>query len=700
MTMKGVALMANTKLEKLYTVLNDKIDQTIYNYTVPDLWNVFDYQGEECLSVPNHEIMVNPYRFFSTLINDVFLKNYKNTFNPSISLSRALNLTPKRNVRGGEWLKSSVMYSTMIRASSAWDSDRSGKLEDENIYHFKETGTFVKMLAMLPLLSKMGVNTVYLLPISKFSLKDKKGDLGSPYGISNFNELDPNLKDSLTGDAMTLDEEFEAFVEACHILNMRVMIDIIPRTNAVENDLIRDYPEWFYWIKASEADDYKVPEVEGFDRTVTPKFEYMEKVYQSPSIQKHIARFQFDPKTQNPTLWEKVRKRKNLMAAIEKAFDLKVAPAFSDYINDIQPPWTDITFFRMYLDHPKETRQYLKDPENTPPYILYDTIKSNMYHGDKPNLALWKKLANIIPSYQKRFGIDGARIDMGHALPAKLIQMIFNEARKIDADFGFIAEELDPKNAKQSRDVGYNIIIGNGFMMIPRIWEGKAKEFYYEMRHLKAPVFAGAETHDTPRIAARDGGETLALTTTIVNMFMPNGVPFINSAQEVFEKQMMNTGLDCTDKDKYNLSDDDPYQGKLALFDRYQFHYTHPKRWVIPDVLDFIKPFRKKYLTQITNPKYFVPIYDDYPQFVGYGFYKNTKSKKGNVLMVLANLNPYHEVWLKPSIFSLREASKNQENHGKLLLSTHEPPRSFTQFHDHHQLDLHLGAGEVKIVEF
>ncbi|MCK7487449.1 MAG: hypothetical protein MZU97_19500 [Bacillus subtilis] len=55
------------------------------------------------------------------------------------------------------------------------------------------------MLALLPLLKKMGVDTVYMLPISRFSLKDKKGELGSPYGVASFFDLDPNLKDDLVG---------------------------------------------------------------------------------------------------------------------------------------------------------------------------------------------------------------------------------------------------------------------------------------------------------------------------------------------------------------------------------------------------------------------------------------------------------------------------------------------------------------------
>jgi hypothetical protein len=35
-------------------------------------------------------------------------------------------------------------------------------------------------------------------------------------GIDNFG-LDPNLKDGMTGSEMTLEEEFQALVEACHI---------------------------------------------------------------------------------------------------------------------------------------------------------------------------------------------------------------------------------------------------------------------------------------------------------------------------------------------------------------------------------------------------------------------------------------------------------------------------------------------------
>ena len=693
--------MKQLMLEKLLKVLNTNKGHEIYNYTVPDLWNCFDYNPAKFVKTPSNELIVNPYDFYSSVIKDYILPKKRTKINYQNAISLSSSKKHPKSYRGGDWIKEAVVYSTMIRTSSAWDSDRSGKLEDKNIYQMPETGSFVKMLSLLPLLKKMGVNVVYMLPISKFSLKDKKGDLGSPYGVSNFNELDPNLKDPLTKDKMTLDEEFKAFVEACHILNIRVMIDIIPRTNAVSNDLIKDYPDWFYWIKASEYNKYSAPKIKSIGNASTPSINIMEKVYQDEDTLRHINMFQYDPKTQNEKLWNKIKNSESLTEEIEKYFDLKIAPAFSDHINDPQPPWTDATFFRIYKDFPKETVGFL-DTTNRPPYILFDTIKSNMYHGEIPNIELWEKLADIVPSYQRRFGIDGARIDMGHALPAELLEMIITKARINDKDFSFIAEELQPSNADFAYDTGYNMIIGNGFIMEPRVFEGALHEYMYGSVNLPLPVFACGETHDTPRLASRNGNEQLSKLLTILNMFMPNGVPFINSGQEIYEKQPMNTGLDCSENEQYSLDPSDPYNGKLALFDKYQFHYTNNRRWELPDILDFIKPIRLQWLSQITNKKSFIPIYslEDSNTFIGLAYFKKNNKEADNCLMILANGDAFNQQLLKPDLTNLRIMSNNKAMIGKLLFSTHEAPRQFTQFENFNTVNLHLGAGEIKIVKF
>jgi glycosidase len=627
------------------------------------------------------------------------LPNKKQNQNYCQSLSKINKTKVNKNQIGGEWIRKSVLYSTMIRVSSAWDHDRSYSLDINNFDSLKETGTFVKMLALLPLLKKMGVDTLYLLPLSRFSLKDKKGELGSPYGVANFFDLDPNLKEPMTQNLMSVEEEFQALIEACHILDIRVTIDIIPRTNAVENDLIKEHPDWFYWIKADRFNDYRVPYVEGLPNTISPEPKYMESVYQSSDVSRHIEMFQTNPKEQNEELFEKIIKDSNdFIQDIEKEFNLKIAPAFSDHINDIQPPWTDVTFFRMFMDHPIETSKYLKN-QSTAPYILFDTIKANLFPGKQPNTELWNLLKNIIPFYQKKYGIDGARIDMGHALPKELLQLIINEARKNDPDFAFIAEELNPGNSQSAKEAGYNIIIGNGFWMQPRIWEKKLHKFVYGAADLAIPMFACSETHDTARIAARDGGVTLARMLTILNMFLPNSVPFINSGQEVYETQPMNTGIDCTNDDRFRLPPNDLFYGKLALFDKYAIHYLNHNRWELADHLDGIKNIRAQWIDQITDLKYYQPIYFNEFDSPALGVsYFNPSSKK--CLLIVANTNCYNDVHCNAKLDKLRDKSKNYNNFGKLLYATYEFGRDYHDFSPDGRIFFHLGAGEVKIIEF
>ncbi len=688
-----------SKLKKLHKILKGQIHQGNINYVVPDIWNAWDYAGQEMRRMPSGELLVNPYRFYSSVIEQNILPNASPKKNYSQSLSKVMNLNHPIPYQGGDWVRQSVMYSTMIRTSAAWDHDRSFSLDISNFDGMKETGTFVKMLVMLPFLKKMGVDTVYMLPISRFSLKDKKGELGSPYGVASFFDLDPNLKDNMTGSKMTVEEEFQAFVEACHMLSMRVVIDIIPRTNAVENDLIKLHPDWFYWIKASESHLYKVPYVDGLENTLAPLPKYMKEVYDSPDVKRHIKMFQYNPKIKNETLWNELVEENpvDFVGEIEKRFNLKIAPAFSDHINDVQPPWTDVTFFRLFMDHPEETAPYLKDAK-TPPYILFDTIKSNLYPGKQPNIELWNTLAHVVPYYQEHFGIDGARIDMGHALPTDLLKMIIDQAKKQDPDFAFIAEEMVPDNAAKAKNNGYNIIIGNGFWMEPRIWEKKLHKFIYSAKDIALPMFACAETHDTARVSGREGGKTLGRLLTILNMFLPNLVPFINSGQEVYEIQPMNTGVDCTEKDKFNLPKNDLFYGKLALFDKYAFHYMNESRWELADHLDGIKTIRKAWINVLTDLDCFVPIYMnefDTPA-IGLGYYDKIT---GKCLVIFANSNVYTEMHCNASIQGLRDKANNKQMAGKLLYATYEMPREFHQFNPDGSIYLHMGPGEVKVIE-
>jgi len=627
----------STHLKKVVKALEQQGKNTpeLFNFAIPDLWMSFDYKGPQ-IKVHDGNILVNPYHFYQALIEDQFLPKSK------VELAGYYQNNPvEKGLGNGNWIKKSSVYSTMIRTSGSYDHDRTGRLEDSNLYHLKDTGTFIKTLAMLPLLKRLGIDVLYMLPIAKYSLKDKKGELGSPYGVASFSKLDPGLKDPLTGNHTTVEDEFKAFVEAAHALDMKVVIDIIPRTNSVNSDLILDHPDWFYWIDHKDLKSYAPPMVEGLKATLPAKKEYFKELFSSPSVEEHLHKFRKNPKTINPEKWKALVKeyktktnQKEILDLVQEHFMMTVAPAFSDHINDPQPAWSDVTYFRMYIDHPANSQPYLKALGEFEPYVLFDVAKCSLNPGKKPNMPLWETLSNIVPFYQTNFGIDGARIDMGHALPPDLTSMIIEKARAIDPNFCFIAEELDPENAKASIEKGYNMIIGNGFMMEPRIAEGKFNAFVYETRTLESPMFACGETHDTPRLTARKGGEVLAKMLSVFNLFIPNTVPFLNSGQEVFELQPMNTGVDCRPDEAEALPKNDPFFGKLALFDRYGLHYLHPRRWEMIETLEKANKIRTHLMDALLKPEKVIPLGFSAPWDLaaGFGF-----AGRGKYTLVVAN---------------------------------------------------------------
>jgi len=639
----------STNLKKIVEALEtqSKSQHELFNYAIPDTWLSFDFKGQQ-IKVHDGHVLVNPYRFYQDLIEEVFLKKELNELK-----SYYLDHPVEKNLINGDWIKKSSVYSMMVRTTGSYDHDRTGRLEDSNLYHLKDTGTFLKTLAYLPLLKRMGIDVLYMLPIAKYSLKDKKGELGSPYGVSNFYALDEGLKDPMTGELTNVNDEFKAFVEAAHALDMKVIIDIIPRTNSVNSDLIIEHPDWFYWIEHKDLMDYRPPMVEGLKATLPAKKEYFKELFSSPSVEEHLHKFRKNPKEVDKEKWKVLVKeyksksnKKEILDLVQEHFGMTVAPAFSDHINDPQPAWSDVTFFRMYLDHPINSQPFLDELGTFEPYILFDVAKCSLNPGAIPNMPLWDMLSGIIPFYQTEFGIDGARIDMGHALPVELINMIISKAKAIDPNFCFIAEELDIENAQASIDKGYNMIIGDGFIKEPRVQEGMFNAFAYSAMNLPSPLFACGETHDTPRLAARPGKEVLAKMLTVFNHFIPNAIPFLNSGQEFFELQPMNTGLDCKPNEAEALPKDDPYFGKLALFDRYNLHYLHPKRWEMIETIEKASKIRTSLMDSMLNPDKVYPLGFSAPWDTAAGFGYKGRSK---ITLVITNTDVYNdkEHWVK-----------------------------------------------------
>ena len=589
-----------------------------WRYRVPALWNAWGY--EPARRTERGEIEVDPYAFLRDCLHRVILpaRGDRRLAGRSLSAVAGVRAVGERTVldnrrrrRGGDWIRTGSIYGLFVRMTTAWDHDGDGDLSSSR---FTETGTFLKSILLLPLLKRMGVGAIYLLPVSRHSNLYRKGELGCPYSARNFFEIEPSLHDRLLGDdASDVAMEFGAFVEAAHAMGMRVLLDIAPRTTSRDCDWILEHPDWFYWIDRRCERDYGSPRIEGASYSI-PRPADLPDIHARPNVRAHLAKFRFAPNVTAPQEWQQFVRQmradppRDLLAHIRRRFGVITPPGFSDCVNDSQPPWSDVTFLRYYWDHPVAVQRVLPDPKAQPPYVYSETVKSSRFAGRLPNTDLWKRLADILPFYQ-RFGVDGARIDMGHALPAELERMILAAPRRTDPDFAFIAEELGTENAAKARRAGYNLIIGPSWWMEPRAGQGRFHELAARILPAsKLPVWAAAETPDTPRAVVRRGARRFARLAAAVNHFLPNAVPFLNSGMEVYERQPMNLGLDNSESGRYVLSRSDPFYGKLAFFDRYVLHWGNAGAASMVKLLADAAAVRARFADDLADPAKALPV--------------------------------------------------------------------------------------------
>ncbi len=507
------------RIQQFFRENNKKLD-----YYVPSVWT----EQHDDFKAPT-PVKVDAYEYFSGIITGI-LGGKKEAVNYNLSLSK---IEQKHHGRGGEWTYLANFYNIFPRLTTAFDHDNDGHVgsskKDISLGKkgVKETGTFLKAIALLPYIKSLGVNTVYCLPITTIGQDGNRGDLGSPYAIKNPYKIDENLADPLI--PFSVDEQFKAFVEAAHILGMRVVLEFVLRTSSLDGDWIKEHPEWFYWMKRDKVSEYRPP--------VFPQHELAEILMIPKGRGWHYApNLEYRDMFKAAPSPDQITVENGKYVAKTEDGELVIPGAFADWPpDDIQPPWTDVTYYRMY-NYPLEA------PNNNFNYIAYNTIRyydPELAKTENANRPLWEKLANVIPHYQDDFGIDGVMMDMGHAVPVPLMQEIISKARENDPDFAFCEENFDIMNS--SKEAGYNAVLGFEWRVsaakggIKRVIE-KAAEW------LPIPFYGTPETHNTPRAMQR-GGEVHAKLTWVINSFLPNCIPFIHSGFELCEDFPVNTGL-------------------------------------------------------------------------------------------------------------------------------------------------------------
>ena len=92
-------------------------------------------------------------------------------------------------------------------------------LYEANIRQYSSEGTFNAFTKDLPVLKKMGVKVIWLMPINPISSTKSKGPLGSYYAVSDYTKVNPEFG--------TL-EDFKFLVKKAHSLGMYIILDWVP----------------------------------------------------------------------------------------------------------------------------------------------------------------------------------------------------------------------------------------------------------------------------------------------------------------------------------------------------------------------------------------------------------------------------------------------------------------------------------------
>jgi starch synthase (maltosyl-transferring) len=455
-----------------------------------------------------------------------------------------------RSLQPGDWTRDAVVYNMIIRTVTTFDHDGDGRIDPGSDDRPRETGTFVKGIALLPYIRSLGCNAVHLLPISAIGTDGRKGSFGSPYAVRNPYRLDESLAEPILG--LGAEVEFGAFVEAAHRLGLRVVVEFALRTAAKDSDWAADHPDWFYWIR--EGGRFASPAfTEAELRDIEQRVGSGVRANLPPPSASYRSLF-VHPGTLTDVAWDGAR----WIGRTADGTRARIPGAFADWPpDDVQPLWDDVTYLRVF-DHPDFD------------YMAYNTLRMYDVRLARREHAvddLWDCLAGVIPHYQSGFGIDGALIDMGHALPRELKGRIIREARSVDPGFAFWEEDFAPSDERTAE--GYNAVMGNYWWAAhrPAVLRTTLLRGLSE-RGAPIPFFAAPETHNTPRSAARAGRAARSKLVWILGCFLP-AVPFVHAGFELGEVEPVNTGLDFSPEEIRRHPPE-----RLGLYNAIPLHWT------------------------------------------------------------------------------------------------------------------------------
>lgn len=105
-----------------------------------------------------------------------------------------------------------------------------------NLRQYTPEGTFNAFIAHLPRLRKMGIQTLWFMPITPIAQMYKKGSLGSPYACSDYCSINPEFGNL---------QDFKDLVNLAHEMGFKVIIDWVANHTGWDHIWTKTNPDFY-----------------------------------------------------------------------------------------------------------------------------------------------------------------------------------------------------------------------------------------------------------------------------------------------------------------------------------------------------------------------------------------------------------------------------------------------------------------------
>ncbi|RYY52920.1 MAG: 1,4-alpha-glucan branching protein [Chitinophagaceae bacterium] len=121
----------------------------------------------------------------------------------------------------------------------------STNIYEVNLRQYSKEGTFAAFGKDMPRLKEMGVKTLWFMPITPISQKNKKGSLGSYYACSDYTAINPEFGNL---------DDFKKLVKEAKEMGFRVIIDWVANHTGWDHRWTVEHPE--YYLRDSATGDF------------------------------------------------------------------------------------------------------------------------------------------------------------------------------------------------------------------------------------------------------------------------------------------------------------------------------------------------------------------------------------------------------------------------------------------------------------